>query len=312
MPTLNNRIKPMIWGIILLSFLSACTKSENIDINNNKLPKYKSISTLRIENYVQRMFIDLLGRESTNRERDSFTAQLKRADLHDSCRTRLVRTLLYDTTYHAGDSSYRHAFAQRIYDISKARFLEGASDVDINMFKYDLDRAIYLERIRDGGDSVLIYKWFDQRKQYSELLNSRTEFRLNIIDYRKMVNTMIHNSIYDQINMNSFNFVNAAFDNVILRKPSVNEFNRAYDIIEKNASQSLFGRWASNKSEFCEVLTESDAFHEGQIRWFYYVIVQREPNTAEVSKLFFPFVKNHRIEEILEHIIITDEYAQFE
>jgi hypothetical protein len=258
------------------------------------------------------MFIDLLGRESTNQERDSFTAQLKRADLHDSCRTRLIRTLLYDTTYHEGDSSYRHAFAQRIYDISKARFLEGASDVDIKMFKDLLDEAIYFERIRDGGDSVLIYKWFDQRKQYSELLNSRTEFRANKIDYRKMVNTMIHNSIYDQINMNSFNFVNAVFDNVILRKPSINEFNRAFDIIEKNASQSLFGRWASNKSEFCQVLTESDAFHEGQIRWFYFVIVQREPTTAEVSKLFFPFIKNHRIEEILETIIITDEYAQFE
>lgn len=228
-----NRLKTMIEVIIFCSIICSCTKSENIDINNNKLPKYKSISTLRIENYVQRMFIDLLGRESTNQERDSFTAQLKREDLHDSCRTRLVRTLLYDTTYHVGDSSYRHAFAQRIYDISKARFLEGASDVDINMFKGFLDEAIYFERIREGGDSVLIYKWFDQRRQYYELLNSRRDFKKNKIDYRKMVETMIHNSIYDQINMNSFNFVNAAFDNVLLRKPSINEFNRAYDIIQK-------------------------------------------------------------------------------
>jgi len=312
MSLLNNRIMTMIWGIIFSSIIFSCTESENIDINNNKLPKYKSISTLRIENYVHRMFIDLLGRESTNSERDSFTAQLKREDLHDSCRTRLVRTLMYDTTYHVGDSSYRHAFAQRIYDISKARFLEGASDVDINMFKGFLDEAIYFERIREGGDSVLIYKWFDQRRQYYELLNSRGDFKKNKIDYRKMVETMIHNSIYDQINMNSFNFVNAAFDNVLLRKPSINEFNRAYDIIQRNTSQSLFGRWASNKSEFCQVLTESDAFHEGQIRWFYYVLVQREPSTAEVSKLFFPFIKNHRIEEIIETILITDEYAQFE
>ena len=81
MTLLNNRIKTMIWGIIFSSIIFSCTESENIDINNNKLPKYKSISTLRIENYVQRMFIDLLGRESTNQERDSFTAQLKRADL---------------------------------------------------------------------------------------------------------------------------------------------------------------------------------------------------------------------------------------
>jgi hypothetical protein len=300
----------MIWGIIFSSIIFSCTESENIDINNNKLPKYKSISTLRIENYVQRMFIDLLGRESTNQERDSFTAQLKRADLHDSCRTRLVRTLLYDTTYHVGDSSYRHAFAQRIYDISKARFLEGASDPSIAQFVGNLDFAIAVARLE--GDSTRVYLYYDYRKKYFDVLNSRILFRKNLIDYRQMTASMINNSIYDGINMNSFNFVNAAFDNVLSRKPTGDEFSRSFDIIEKNLSRSLFGRWATNKNEFCQVLTESDAFHEGQIRWFYYVMVQREPTTAEVSKLFFPFIKNHRIEEILETILITDEYAQFE
>jgi hypothetical protein len=300
----------MIWGIIFSSIIFSCTESENIDINNNKLPKYKSISTLRIENYVQRMFIDLLGRESTNQERDSFTAQLKRSDLHDSCRTRLVRNLLYDTTYHVGDSSYRHAFAQRIYDISKARFLEGASDPSIAEFVGNLDFAIAVARLE--GDSTRVYLYYDYRKKYFDVLNSRILFRKNLIDYRQMTASMINNSIYDGINMNSFNFVNAAFDNVLSRKPTGDEFSRSFDIIEKNLSRSLFGRWATNKNEFCQVLTESDAFHEGQIRWFYYVMVQREPTTAEVSKLFFPFITNHRIEEILETILITDEYAQFE
>jgi len=310
MSLLNNRIMTMIWGIIFSSIIFSCTESENIDINNNKLPKYKSISTLRIENYVQRMFIDLLGRESTNQERDSFTAQLKRSDLHDSCRTRLVRTLLYDTTYHVGDSSYRHAFAQRIYDISKARFLEGASDPSIAQFVGNLDFAIAVARLE--GDSTRVYLYYDYRKKYFDVLNSRILFRKNLIDYRQMTASMINNSIYDGINMNSFNFVNAAFDNVLSRKPTGDEFSRSFDIIDKNLSRSLFGRWATNKNEFCQVLTESDAFHEGQIRWFYYVMVQREPTTAEVSKLFFPFIKNHRIEEILETILITDEYAQFE
>lgn len=310
MSMLNNRIMTMIGGIIFSSIIFSCTESENIDINNNKLPKYKSISTLRIENYVQRMFIDLLGRESTNQERDSFTAQLKRSDLHDSCRTRLVRTLLYDTTYHVGDSSYRHAFAQRIYDISKARFLEGASDPSIAQFVGNLDFAIAVARLE--GDSTRVYLYYDYRKKYFDVLNSRILFRKNLIDYRQMTASMINNSIYDGINMNSFNFVNAAFDNVLSRKPTGDEFSRSFDIIEKNLSRSLFGRWATNKNEFCQVLTESDAFHEGQIRWFYYVMIQREPTTAEVSKLFFPFIKNHRIEEILETILITDEYAQFE
>ena len=310
MPMWNHRIKTMSWGFFLSLLMYSCTKTENIDLSNNKLPKYKSISTLRIENYVQRMFIDLLGRESTNQERDSFTAQLKRANLHDTCRRRLVRTLLYDTSYHIGDSSYRHAFAQRIYDLSKARFLEGASDPSIAQFVGNLDFAIAIARLE--GDSTRVYLYYDYRKKYFDVLNSRILFKKNRIDYRQMTAAMINNPIYDGINMNSFNFVNAAFDNTLSRKPTVDEFNRSFDIIDKNLSRTLFGRWATNKNEFCEVLTESDAFHEGQIRWFYYVMIQREPTTAEVSNLFFSFVQSHRIEEILEILLITDEYAQFE
>ncbi|MFN6293226.1 MAG: hypothetical protein ACK4ZQ_04045, partial [Bacteroidota bacterium] len=42
-------------------FLAGCTETENIAVKNNQPPNYKGVSTLRVENYVQRMFIDLLG-----------------------------------------------------------------------------------------------------------------------------------------------------------------------------------------------------------------------------------------------------------
>jgi hypothetical protein len=255
------------------------------------------------------MFIDLLGREATDVERLSFTDQLKKAILHDTCRRRLANLLMFDTLFRTGDSSYRHAFAQRIYDISKARYLEGASDPSIAQFIGNLNFAITISRL--NGDSIGVYRAIDARNKYFDVLNSRFVFRKRLKDYRYMSAVMMNNSIYDGINMNSFNYINAVFDNCLMRKPTKDEFDRSYLIIEKNTPSSIFSQWASNKNEFCDAVVNSDAFHEAQIRWFYYVLLQREASTAEVSELFQSFYFQHDIESVILKIVTGDEYAQF-
>lgn len=303
-----------IYAFLRLQLLSAllilgCSESQDVDVVGNVIPSYKGVSTLRVENYIQRMFIDLLGREATDVERLAFTQQLKKAELHDSCRLRIINLLIWDTSYRVGDSSYRHAFSQRIYDITKARFLEGASDPSIAQFIGNLDFGITIARL--NGDSIAVYRYIDAKKKYIDIIKSKSAFRNQSIDYRKMCTAMMNNSIYDGINMNSFNYVNAVFDNALLRMPSKDEFNRSYQIIEKNIPAQVFGRWAANKNEYCEAVVNSDAFHEAQIRWFYYVMLQREASTAEVGSIFFSFFNNHKIEHIILQLIKTDEYAQF-
>lgn len=302
-----NRIG-LVFGVCIL-VLTACTETENIVISGNKPPNYKGVSTLKIENYVQRMFIDLLGREATDIERLSFTKQLKSAELHDSCRQRLASLLMFDTTYRSGDSSYRHAFAQRIYDISKARFLEGASDPSIAQLIGNLDFAITIARL--NGDSIGVYRYTDAKNKYFDVLNSRFVFRKRIKDYRNICAVMMNNSIYDGINMNSFNYINAVFDNCLNRNPSQAEFDCSYLIIHYNEPAVIFSRWAANKSEYCDAIVNSDAFHEAQIRWLYYVFLQRDATTVEVSSLFHMFYSSHQIEPIIQKLIIGDEYAQF-
>lgn len=289
--------------------MASCTQEETILIDHNKAPNYKNVSTLRIENYVQRIFIDLLGRDATDIERISFTKQLKIAELHDSCRRKIIHFLLFDTLYRVGDSSYRHAFSQRIYDITKARYIEGAEDAVFWQLIGNLGFGIMVARLE--GDSVKVHEYIDQQKMYSNVLSSKMRFRKNLVDYRQMSSVMINNPIYNVINMNSFNFVNAAYDDALMRKPSDDEFKRAYNIIEQNVPSHIFGKWASNKNEFCTALTESDAFHEAQIRWLYFVMVQREPSNQEVIRLFKPYFTDHKIESIIEEILSTDEYAQF-
>ena len=262
-----------------------------------------------MDNYVNRLFIDFLGREATELERNDWVFTLKSNGLAYSTRDSLIQILQWDSLYRPGDSSYRHAYSQRLYDVSKARFLEGASDPDIGQAIGSLRFGIKVARLE--GDSVRVYANLDAISKYSDVLISRQRYRLQEIGYSEMVACMVNNPIYDGINMNSFNYVIASFDDVLRRNPTQDEFTRAYQIIEKNEPQEIFGVWAANKNEYAQALTQTDGFFESQIRWSYFLLVQREPSTKELNQFLQPYLENHRIEDVQRAIATTDEYAQF-
>lgn len=290
-------------------FFASCTKTYDTLVDGNRPPNYGSIPTLKVDNYVNRLFIDFLGREATELERTEWVFALKRNGLAYSTRDSLIQILQWDSTYRPGDSSYRHAYSQRLYDVSKARFLEGATDGEINQFVGNLKFAIRIARLE--GDSLKVYYSLDLMKYYENVLMSRYKYVKKEITYSDMVAVMINNPIYDQINMNSFNYVIASFDNVLFRNPTQNEFQLAYDVIEYNIPKEIFGVWAANKNEYAEAITQFDGFFESQIRWSYFLLVQREPLTKEVNQFLQPYIKSHRIEDVQRGIAITDEYAQF-
>ena len=288
---------------------ASCTKSYDTLVDGNRPPNYGSIPTLKVDNYVNRLFIDFLGREATELERNDWVFTLKSNGLAYSTRDSLIQILQWDSLYRPGDSSYRHAYSQRLYDVSKARFLEGASDPDIGQAIGSLRFGIKVARLE--GDSVRVYANLDAISKYSDVLISRQRYRLQEIGYSEMVACMVNNPIYDGINMNSFNYVIASFDDVLRRNPTQDEFTRAYQIIEKNEPQEIFGVWAANKNEYAQALTQTDGFFESQIRWSYFLLVQREPSTKELNQFLQPYLENHRIEDVQRAIATTDEYAQF-
>lgn len=297
-------------ALLALSLLLVqCKKTEQIVVDNNTPPNYKLIPTIKVENYVNRTFIDLLGREATNAERNEMVTLLRSDDLSMVVREKMILKLINDTTYRAGDSSYRHAYSQRMYDLCKARFIEGASDADIAMQIGLLNFSITIARLE--GDSITVFSSINAQKQYRNILNSRSEFRKRTKPFNNMCATMLNNSIYDEINMNSFNYVNATFDDILARRPSGAEFTKAYDIIDKNIPRELFGQWAANKGEYCDILTNNTEFYEAQVRWIYYVLLQRQATTQEVINVFSKYYASKDIIDVQLPILKSDEYAQF-
>ncbi len=295
----------------MLAFLviTSCESNEFIQVEGNQAPNYKGVSMLKIENYINRLYIDLMGREPTDSERLFASKRLKDNNLRIDTRDSLVFEIQNDTNFRIGDSSYRHAYIQRMYDLMKYRFIEGAADPEISQKLGNIKFAKEIARL--NGDSVRVKQMEFEAKKYENILNWKYAYRNNADGYQELCGYLMNNGIYDVINMGTFNFINAAFDDVLGRWPNKEEFDAAYAIVEKNEPKVVFNQVAQNKKEFINALVESDAFFESQIRWWYFQYLRNEIEPTFLYKLLLVYNTSNDIEEVQRKILIRDDYAQF-
>lgn len=300
----------LLYYVFFLFLFSACKKeTETVIVTVNTPKDYDDISTVKVENYLNRLYIDLLGREPLDSERDRDLIFLRSDKLSFNMRKELITRLMTDSSYVEGDSSYKKAYYYRIYELSKARLLEGASDAE---FYGQIGNANFaLTSARLLGDSIGVFSAMEVIKRCKNVIDSRRMYQTGQIKISDMYAYMLNNPIYDMINMNSLNFVNASFDNMFFRFPTKDEFAIAYDIIDKGKGGSLFGGYASNKAEYCKMLTESLEFHESMIKWCYLTLIGREPKTQETHNLLQDYFISKDLQKVQTSILITDEYAHF-
>jgi len=276
---------------------------------NNTIPDYNEVPTILVQNYVNRLFIDLIGREPVDEEMDSEVAYLEENDLSESARQILVDKLMYDETFLAGDSSYNFAYFQRIYNAAKARMIDGASEnIILEAHNLAFGQA-YADSVNGNFTSYEINKTTYEKLQ--SVLDSKEELRTEEITIDELFRRLIDNSIYDQINMNSFNFVNASFDDLFYRYPTASEFENAYQIIDANQAGLLFDQVAQNKAEYLQILTTTSEYHEGMINWAYLSLLSREPSSNEVFTVIGSFQNDLNFSAVQRSILIKDEYAGF-
>ena len=292
--------------IIFLIF--SCEKDSEI-INNNNAPYYSEIPTLLLENYVNRVYIDLIGREPLDQEMINDVQFLRDTDVSLESRDSLLLRLQYDTTYVEGDSSYKFAYFHRIYEMMKVRLIEGSSNSYIGS---ELN-TFYNNYIQDSinGNMLDAYKRLLKYNQLNNVLESELQYYHGEIEINEMCRIMINNPVYDNINMNTFNFVNAAFDNLLFRYPTEYEFDQVYKMIDDNTAQIVLGSSGNNKEDFTYIICDSREFYQGMIIWTYNTLLARNPTSVEVDLLMNDFYFSHDYQWLQRQIMKTDEYAHF-
>ena len=278
-------------------------------IPSNTAPYYDKIPTVVVENYVNRLFIDLIGREPLHTEMQKEVEKLKASSLSIAARETLILKLQTDTTHLLGDSSYRYAFYNRLYELGKARLLEGASDDYIHQQIGILQFKVLVDSVH--GDSISFAASKGAIFKMRNVLSIQNQWRYKQIDINTVFARLLDNEVYDNINMNSFNFVRASFNDLFARFPTQSEFNAGFFMIESDQAGLLFGISGKNKGDYIHILTQSNEFYEGLIRWAYSTLLARDPSSAEVYQIMMSFRANKDMELLLRNIIKTDEYANF-
>lgn len=265
--------------------------------------------TLLVKNYINRLYIDLLGREPLDTEMNADVTYLREKGLAMDARHKLVQRLQTDTTWIDGDSSYHIAYHKRLYDMVKARLIEGASNSEIKS-QIGIYYNGYIKDSINGNVIGMAEKRLSMDKLHA-ILRSERDYRNDSINLLEMHARMIDNYFYDFINMNTFNFINATFDDLYFRFPTQAEFDIAFAIIEYNTSSTLFGLPAQHKEDYIQVVTQTRECYEGLIIWAYQTLLSRNPRTDEVVQLMEAFYLDHDFQSIQQHIATSDEYANF-
>jgi hypothetical protein len=289
--------------------LLASCKKEPVVFEDNTIPEYAGVSTVVLNNYINRLYIDLIGREPLNAEMESDRNFLRTNNLNASSRTQLVDRLMFSTEFVDGDSSYRRAYVVKLYENLKARYIEGASEALLNE-RYGLFRG---NAILDSlnGDMTSYAMNMAEALRLDSLMAGRISYQNDAISIAELARRMMFNAVYDDINMNAFNFINASFDDSFFRFPTQPEFDQAYQIVELNEPSVLFGMVAQNKLEYLQILTSTGEFYEGMVIWAYQSLLSRNPTSQEVFTAAETLENTLDFSAVQRTILISDEYAGF-
>jgi hypothetical protein len=293
--------------VVFALCLGGC-KPEEIVFPDNPVPPYDEISTILVQNYVNRMYIDLIGREPTDLEMERDVALMEADSLSMEIRLTVMNELMTGTDSLDG-TTYRTLYHEKLYTDLKARFLEGASDAILNE-GYGLARGMAITDSLNGNWEGYAINQANAERLLA-VLECPVALELQEIEVRDACARMMWNDVYDQINMNSFNFVNASFDDLYQRFPTQAEFDVSYNIIEYNQPNLIFGFSANDKPSYIEALVWNPEWNEGMVRWQFRSFLARDPSDAEVLEAVDEFGLNNLTADIQRYILQSDEYAGF-
>ena len=306
---LSSFFSPFIVLLLVLCLPLACKKASSDYYTDNDAPAYSKVPSVKVRNFVNRAFIDLIGREPTDEEMEYNTGTVQADNASKAAREALVDRLMTDTTFRSGDTSYTMAYHKRIYDLGKIRFLEGVSEYQLGQQAMIFRSSALSDSL--GGNSSGYEESMLKYQRMVDLIESSSRYFKGEITIEQQYAAMLNNAIYDLINMNSFNFVNACFSDLFYRFPSAAEFTIAYAMVEDNAPGQLFSSTGQNKDEFVALITNSRECREGIIVWCYQTLLARNPSSAELYDELLVFGQDNNLKALQKRLIASDEYANF-
>ncbi len=293
--------------IIALSFaifFSSCKKDpllidNHIDttITGNDPPPYNGISELQIKLYINKLYVDLIGRQPSSLELSIQFDFLKTNHLSISSRENVVSQLLNTTDFY-----------NRLFDITSADMTNGIDSVDIADATTQFYYFIYFDSLNGLSQNLPYY--YAELLRLNAISSCKTELKNNTINLREFYRRFVDNYFYDQVNMGTENFVIGSFDDLYLRTPTASELQNASAMVD-GASTTLFDQSGTNKGDYEIIIVNSPEFTEGFIRKCYIQFLLRNPTSGEMGLETQTLNVSLDWKTLIKKLVSTDEYAGF-
>ena len=168
------------------------------------------------------------------------------------------------------------AFSQNIYDRYRLEYLQGVSAWEISD---EIDQ--YRILVAKNRSSDLFDLFTSMIDKLTKLNTAREDYSAGRIDIPELQKRFFDNKFYDDINMGSNNFVVSTFNYLFFRNPTKAELAAGRKMIEAEYARILIKN-GNSKQQYLDIIFSSKAYVEGQIRYWYNLLLNREPTIDEI------------------------------
>jgi hypothetical protein len=285
---IRNYILALFIGLLVLS----CNKTEEKIIGDNNPPADNTIpASLRI-NFINKVYISLIGREPETAEFNAADLTLRNSNFSSASRKTIVQEILN-----------QDAFLDREFEIYRNDLMNGVDTVEISelitTFEFLLTNSTYMQQ----WPLIEI-----EKARLISLRNVGAELKNGTISLIEMQRRCVDNYYFDQQNMGSLNFVIACFQNLLLRNPTQFEQTEGVKMLD-GFNGILFLQTGESKAQFQQIFFQSDDYFAGQIKLNYLRFMLRLPTSEEEVYYSSRLMSDGNIKTILIDLLSSDEYA---
>lgn len=285
---IRNYTLALFIGLLSLS----CNKTEEKIIPDNNPPADTTIpASLRI-NFINKVYISLIGREPETAEFNAADLTLRNSNFSSASRKTIVQEILN-----------QDAFLDREFEIYRNDLISGVDTAEISelimTFEFLLTNSTYMQQ----WPLIEI-----EKARLISLRNVASELKNGTISLIEMQRRCVDNFYFDQLNMGSLNFVLACFQNLLLRNPTQFEQTEGVKMLD-GFNGILFLQTGESKAQFQQIFFQSDDYFAGQIKLNFLRLMLRLPSSEEEVFYSSRLKSERNIKTILIDLLSSDEYA---
>lgn len=282
-----------IW-VLLILIICACGK-DPIIIDGNTPPPDSTVETAIVDNYINKLYISMLGREPSTTEFNNAKLILGEEVTTES------RSEFIDIVHN------NEGYYDNLFDIYRSDYLNGGDTVELREQYIE----VYADLIENETNPLVLEVYQEDYQELVDLYNLGKDLKNGSINTTEAHIRCVNNLAYDDLNMGTENYVVSLFQNFTHRYPTDEELENASMMVDDEQS-SCFGENGDSKADFNTIFFNHYGYYEGVVIDAYRKLLFRDPTSAEATYLTVSFMSDYDYKELQKHLLSSDEFLGIE